>query len=143
MREKLGLVNEEPEDESLIAQLLALMHSSASDFTNSFRALTNGRFSHLALTQQAEFPGWLERWLNRQQRQPGGRAAAEQLMREVNPALIPRNHRVEEALVAAVGGDLSVMERLLHALRTPYAETPDYADLSEPSGKHCRTFCGT
>ena len=143
MRKKLGLVNEEPEDALLIERLLALMHSSASDFTNSFRALTNGRFSHLALTQQAEFPGWLQRWQNRQQRQPGGLATAEQLMREVNPAFIPRNHRVEEALEAAVGGDLSVMKRLLQALSTPYVEKPDYADLSEPSGKHCRTFCGT
>ena len=143
MREKLGLTNEEPEDGVLIEELLDLMYSSTSDFTNSFRALARGQFSHLALAHKAEFPEWLERWQNRQQRQPGGRAVAEQLMCEVNPALIPRNHRVEAALAAAVSGDLSEMERLLHALRTPCAETQDYADLSEPSGKHCRTFCGT
>ncbi len=64
-------------------------------------------------------------------------------MQGANPAVIPRNHRVEEALEAACQGDLSDMERLLRVLRTSYGHAPEHADYSKPSGKPCRTFCGT
>ncbi|MNG18439.1 hypothetical protein D3C84_1025050 [compost metagenome] len=68
-------------------------------------------------------------------------------MRSSNPAIIPRNHRVEEALEAAVEqGDYSVMERLLAALSQPYAYTPEqnaYCVLPSYEGRPYRTFCGT
>jgi serine/tyrosine/threonine adenylyltransferase len=68
-------------------------------------------------------------------------------MKSSNPALIPRNHRVEEALEAAVKqGDYSVMERLLNVLSNPYAHSPEqaeYSTLPEESNRSYRTFCGT
>jgi uncharacterized protein YdiU (UPF0061 family) len=67
-------------------------------------------------------------------------------MRNSNPALIPRNHRVEAALEAAVQGDYSVMEQLLAVLSNPYAHYPeqaDYSTLPTPSTRPYRTFCGT
>ncbi|MBT9175842.1 MAG: hypothetical protein DDT20_00142 [Firmicutes bacterium] len=143
MRAKLGLSNEEPEDEALITQLLAMMQSSGADFTNSFLALTVGQFDGLALAEATGFAEWRERWQLRQERQAGGKAEAERVMLSANPAVIPRNHRVEEALEAACQGDLSVMERLLRVLRTSYGHAPEHANYSEPSEKPCRTFCGT
>ncbi len=143
MRAKLGLSNEEPEDKALITQLLAMMQSSGADFTNSFLALTVGELDSLALAETSGFAGWRERWQLRQKRQTGGTSEAERVMQGANPAVIPRNHRVEEALEAACQGDLSVMERLLRVLRTSYGHAPEHADYSKPSGKPCRTFCGT
>ena len=69
-------------------------------------------------------------------------------MRRVNPLVIPRNHRVEEALAAAYDdGDLAPFERLLDALRRPYDEAPDRARYAEPAPAAVtacyRTFCGT
>jgi uncharacterized protein YdiU (UPF0061 family) len=67
-------------------------------------------------------------------------------MRRANPLVIPRNHRVEEALAAAVGGDLSVLHGLLDALRNPFEEFPEnepYLDAPPPGGQPYRTFCGT
>lgn len=143
MRAKLGLSNEEPEDKALITQLLAMMQSSGADFTNLFLALTVGELDSLALAETSGFAGWRERWQLRQERQTGGTSEAERVMQGANPAVIPRNHRVEEALEAACQGDLSVMERLLRVLRTSYGHAPEHADYSKPSGKPCRTFCGT
>jgi uncharacterized protein YdiU (UPF0061 family) len=142
MRRKLGLSNAEPEDGELIEQLLVMMHSTASDFTNTFRALTNGLLDGLALGQAPGFSQWRQRWQERQERQPEDLRPVT-VMRAANPAVIPRNHRVEEALEAASTGDLGVMERLLRALADPYSDNPENAGYTEPSGKHCRTFCGT
>jgi uncharacterized protein YdiU (UPF0061 family) len=76
-----------------------------------------------------------------------GMARAE-AMRSVNPIVIPRNHRVEEALAAASDeGDLAPFERLLDALRQPYAEAPERAQYAAPAPADVtacyRTFCGT
>jgi uncharacterized protein YdiU (UPF0061 family) len=69
------------------------------------------------------------------------------LMRNSNPAIIPRNHRVEDALEAAVKqGDYRVMERLLDVLSRPFAHSPeqnDYCSLPAVSTRPYRTYCGT
>lgn len=143
MRAKLGLANAEPEDTTLITQLLTTLHRSSADFTNSFLALTADELDGSALAEVTGFSEWRERWEHRQQRQGGGKATAKKLMRTANPSLIPRNHRVEEALDAACQGDLSVLHRLLDALRNPYSPTPAHSAYAEPSGKPYRTFCGT
>jgi len=150
MKDKLGLLrqDEEEEDEALAKELLVLMQRYRADYTNTFRALTLGGdaaalFAHGGAE---EFALWHERWQARLGRQPGAAGAARERMRSSNPAIIPRNHRVEEALEAAERGDCSVMERLLAALANPYAYTPeqdDYCTLPAPSGRPYRTFCGT
>ncbi|MBG9791317.1 hypothetical protein ABD76_01685 [Paenibacillus dendritiformis] len=147
MRAKLGLYNEEAEDESLIEELLDLMEKHSADYTNTFRALTLGDTEETGLFGTGEYAQWHERWQARRGRQEEPEASSRQLMRDSNPAVIPRNHRVEEALEAAVEqGDYSVMERLLDVLANPYAYSPEqaeYAALPEPSACPYRTFCGT
>jgi len=67
-------------------------------------------------------------------------------MEAVNPALIARNHRIEEAIAAAIYGDYSFFHRLVDALATPYVEDPETADLRvppTPDQRVTRTFCGT
>ncbi|WP_059104510.1 protein adenylyltransferase SelO [Shouchella shacheensis] len=147
MRNKLGLFNEEKEDEALIKDLLSLMQKHQADYTNTFRALTFDQLEETALSGTEEFNQWHEQWQERRGRQQESNEDSQQLMRNSNPAVIPRNHRVEEALEAAVEqGDYSVMERLLAVLLRPYAHSPEqeeYAKPPEPSNQPYRTFCGT
>jgi len=147
MRAKLGIFNEEPEDESLVESLLSMMHKYRADYTNTFRALTFDTQPDAALSDSAEYTKWHEQWQARLGRQQETKASSQQLMQSSNPAVIPRNHRVEDALEAAVKqGDYSVMEKLLDVLSCPYAYTPKqagYSTLPEPSGRPYRTFCGT
>ncbi|MDL4839800.1 protein adenylyltransferase SelO [Aquibacillus rhizosphaerae] len=147
MRAKLGIFNEEKEDEILVKNLLNMMHTNQSDYTNTFRALTLEKYEGLDLFGTSEFKKWEEKWLARIDKQKESKRESQELMKSVNPAIIPRNHRVEEALEAAVeGGDYRVMEKLLHALSKPFAyssEQDDYAKLPQPSNRPYQTFCGT
>ncbi|RXZ79377.1 YdiU family protein [Paenibacillaceae bacterium] len=147
MRAKLGLYDEESEDEALIHDLLVIMKEAGADYTNTFRALTMGRLEPAALQASAEFAPWHERWQARLGRQQESADAARQLMQRSNPAVIPRNYRVEEALAAAVErSDYSVMERLLQALSSPYAYSEaqeEYAAPPEANSSPYQTFCGT
>jgi len=147
MRAKLGIINEEKEDESLIESLLGMMQKYNADYTNTFRALTFDTPEDTDLFESREFAQWYELWQARLGRQQEPKASSHQLMRNNNPGLIPRNHRVEAALEAAVKqGDYSVMERLLDVLSSPYAHSPeqaDYSTLPAPSTRPYRTFCGT
>ncbi|BAU28323.1 uncharacterized protein YdiU (UPF0061 family) [Aneurinibacillus soli] len=147
MRAKLGIFNEETQDESLIEDLLSMMQKYRADYTNTFRALTFDKPEDTVLFETPEFAQWHELWQARLGRQQESKASSQELMRNSNPAFIPRNHRVEAALEAAVKqGDYSVMERLLAVLSNPYAHSPEqaeYATLPEPSDRPYRTFCGT
>lgn len=147
MRAKLGIFNEEIQDESLIEGLLSMMQKYRADYTNTFRALTSDNPEDTVLFGITEFTQWHELWQARLGRQQEPKASSHLLMRNSNPALIPRNHRVEAVLEAAVKeGDYSVMERLLDVLSSPYAYSPeqaDYSTLPAPPTHPYRTFCGT
>ncbi|NQX69881.1 YdiU family protein [Paenibacillus alba] len=147
MRAKLGIFNEEPEDASLFEGLLRLMKEHQADYTNTFRALTFENQEDIALFGTTEFEQWHELWQARLGRQQESKADSHQLMRSSNPAVIPRNHRVEEALEAAVeDGDYSVMTRLLEVLASPFAHSPEqaeYAALPAQTSRPYQTFCGT
>ncbi|MBO2944593.1 YdiU family protein [Paenibacillus sp. F411] len=144
MRAKLGLFNEHQDDQELITDLLDLMAEHRADFTNTFRALTLGEDTEMQAIEA--FQRWQERWKKRQRQQEESLEAAWRLMRGSNPAVIPRNHRVEEALQAAEQGDLSVIKRLLEVLSHPYiysSQQQPYCDPPEPTGRAYRTYCGT
>jgi len=157
MRAKLGLFTEDTEDKDLIDALLGWMHRQQADFTNTFRALSSGSTeSHLgrargdgradAAREDDEFQAWLQRWQTRLQRQPQPPAEAHALMRRHNPAVTPRNHKVEEALAAAERGDLAVLQQLLDALATPFdhrRELPEFSTPPASGGRGYQTFCGT
>ncbi|MEM6957965.1 MAG: protein adenylyltransferase SelO family protein [Myxococcota bacterium] len=149
MRQKLGLPGEQNDDLTLATDLLTMMEQASSDYTDTFRSLSGAAPLPLELEAASGWSDWRRRWHSR-----CGRAEGEALtpetrdqMRRANPAVIPRNHRVEEALSAAVNdGDLGPFERLLEALKSPYAERPELAPFQEPppdSFTGYRTFCGT
>ncbi|MTI47647.1 MAG: YdiU family protein [Firmicutes bacterium] len=147
IRAKLGIFNEESQDEFLIEELLNLMNKYNADYTNTFLALTFDTLDNMDLFNTEEFKNWYKKWQERLDRQQESKDSSHQLMKDSNPALIPRNHRVEEVLEVAVEKeDYTVMERLLHALSKPYAHLPeqaDYSTLPPPSNEPYRTFCGT
>ncbi|HYE67532.1 MAG TPA: protein adenylyltransferase SelO family protein, partial [Anaerovoracaceae bacterium] len=147
MRAKLGIFHEEQQDEALIGDLLGMMNQQNADFTNTFRDLTLDKPEDAGLYGSSEFSMWQQKWQARLGRQQESKADSLQLMKANNPAIIPRNHRVEGALEAAVKeADFSVMELLLGALSKPYAysqEQNEYAALPESSSCAYRTFCGT
>jgi uncharacterized protein YdiU (UPF0061 family) len=164
-RAKLGLRRSDPDDEaddaSLAEDWLALLHAERVDFTLAWRRLAGAAAGDetplRALFGDARAPdAWLARWRARcasedaregcgVEKAGAGRSAA---MHRVNPIVIPRNHRVEEALAAASDdGDLASFEYLLDALRQPYEEAQERARYAEPAPADVtasyRTFCGT
>jgi uncharacterized protein YdiU (UPF0061 family) len=146
MRAKLGIFTEDAEDKSLIENLLSVMQLHGADYTNTFVALTFNTVEELDMFGTPEFTQWYRRWKDRLSKQEESHNASHQLMRNSNPALIPRNHRVEEALEAANQGDFSVMERLIEVLSDPYTHSPEQAEYAappQPSACPYRTFCGT
>ena len=147
MRAKLGLSNQEADDGALVEDLLDSMQRHGADFTNTFRDLASGALPEASVFQASDFKAWFERWQARLKRQPDSREASRRLMNTHNPAVIPRNHRVEEALAAATErADFSVMKKLLGILSRPYQDPPEEAGYhlpAPPSAEPYRTFCGT
>lgn len=154
MRRKLGLATAEPEDRALAVDLLDAMYRGSADFTLTFRRLCDAAEDVHAeadvqrlFSTPALFEGWAVRWRERLQREsqsPQERAAG---MRAANPAFIPRNHRVEQALEAAVRhGDFRPFETLRRVLERPFTDQPEMAAYAAPPAANervCRTFCGT
>jgi uncharacterized protein YdiU (UPF0061 family) len=145
MRAKLGLFSQEPEDQGLVADLLDWMRRREADFTNTFLALSDGVATDDRVRSDPDLETWRRRWESRRARGSSSIAEGVALMRRHNPAFIPRNHKVEEALEAAARDDFSAMDRLLDVLRRPYDYAADRPDYSRPSPGDERyvTFCGT
>lgn len=145
MRAKLGLFTEEVGDRALIETLLTWMRGEKADLTNTFRSLSDA--GKTMLNDDSAFAAWHAQLQARLQRQPQSADEVQQRMRAHNPAVIPRNHKVEEALVAAQErGDLGVMQRLLKVLAKPYEEDAGQLEYRTPSGLApgaYQTFCGT
>ncbi|MFO0936329.1 MAG: YdiU family protein [Gemmataceae bacterium] len=140
MRKKLGLQSEEAGDRALVQSLLDWMQQNRADFTNTFRDLSAKDLPADERYRDPTFQEWYTRWQQRV-----GQNGYD-LMRTVNPVVIPRNHRVEEALSAAEEQDeITVIQRLLTVLETPYETKPEFAKYQEPPENESgyRTFCGT
>lgn len=138
---KIGIASATGDDLALITGLLGRMAENRADFTNTFRALATGG-ARDQFRDPAAFDAWEAGWLGRLERETG----AEARMRAANPAVIPRNHRIEQMIEAAVAGDFTPFERLLDVLSRPYEDQPDAARLMRPPAPHevvRQTFCGT
>jgi serine/tyrosine/threonine adenylyltransferase len=169
LRRKIGLPHGSTEDAALARELLQLMADNAADFTLTFRRLGEcvtgvegaaaasggeGALRELFI-DTAAIDAWLVKWRARLQEATGsaGSEASDAgngvraAMQRVNPAFIPRNHRVEAVIRAATDeGDYAPFEELLDVLSRPYDEQPGYAAYAEPPAEHervLRTFCGT
>jgi len=154
MRLKLGLSQPEPGDRDLVQTLLDLMHGNQADFTLTFRHLADvlpGESGAARVRGLFENPGafdaWIQAWQSRLEHEPQAPRARAEGMRRANPAFIPRNHRIEQAIVAAVeAGDFQPFFDLLAALSRPFEDQPRFARLLEPpqpSERVLQTFCGT
>ncbi len=147
IRAKLGIFNEEEDDKKLIEDLLSMMQKHNVDYTNTFYELSHDNPQNVSLYKNDEFLKWYELWQSRLERQQESKLMSKKLMQQSNPSVIPRNHRVEEALEAAVNNDdYSVMNRLIDALSKPYNYENDnleYSKLPPKSNAPYRTFCGT
>jgi uncharacterized protein YdiU (UPF0061 family) len=155
VRAKLGL--QVPGDDAIDAALaedwLALLQAGGVDYTLAWRHLAAAAEGHAAslralFAEQAALDAWLARWQARGAAEPRPAVQRAQAMRQVNPRIIARNHRVEEALAAASSeGDLGPFEDLLQAIRRPYDDDPALARYAEPAPagytERYRTFCGT
>jgi uncharacterized protein YdiU (UPF0061 family) len=150
-RAKLGFARQRAEDLGFIAELLERMAEGQADFTLTFRRLCDSAEGdddgfRALFKEPATIDSWLAKWRDRLALEdvlPNERAAA---MRAVNPAVIPRNHRVEAAVAAAqANGDLAPFEKLLTVLADPYGDQPhaEYAEPPRPEEVVRRTFCGT
>jgi uncharacterized protein YdiU (UPF0061 family) len=136
---KLGIGEPTPEDTDLIQSLLDLMQSQGADFTNSFRALSQGH-ARDQFTDRDAFDIWEKQHSARIKGLPD----AQTLMQASNPAVIPRNHRIEQMIAAAVAGDMAPFERLMTAYATPFALTdPELANPPTREEIVPATFCGT
>jgi len=143
MKKKLGLISNEENDKAIISELLNLMYNNQSDYTNTFRYLINNKLPQNKLLNDTGFITWEQKWKNRIKQ---NQEESLNLMIENNPAFIPRNHLVEEALKDADNGNLEKFELLLNVLKKPYNEQPEYQNYSLPApvtDKIYKTFCGT
>jgi len=146
MRSKLGIFNEEDLDKSIIEDLLSMMEKYNEDYTNTFVSLTTKNNMDNDMFISEEFKKWYNNWQERLKRQANSIEEVNKLMKESNPYVIPRNHRVEEAIEAADKGDFSVMMKLLDILSTPYEYSKhqeEYTKLPKPSSCPYKTYCGT
>jgi uncharacterized protein YdiU (UPF0061 family) len=132
----------------LVQECLELLAAQQVDFTLFFRRLTrvaagddSGVLSGM-FSSREPFEKWFAKWRG-ETAEASSRLAA---MRCANPTLIPRNHRVEQAIQSAYAGDFAPFHRLIDALAAPYADQVEYADLETPPGPEeivRQTFCGT
>ena len=144
MRDKLGLFGKTKDDKKLIDDLLTWMEKNKADYTNTFCYLMNISIGNISLYDDKEFINWSNNWKNRIFINNNSKDKSLELMKKTNPIIIPRNHKVEEALKAANENDLEVMNRLLSNLDNPYSEQKDIEDYQLPSNNEgYQTFCGT
>ena len=133
-------ITDENDDVILIEELLDTMEKNNLDYTNTFRDLMNDKINNETLKK------FHAKWKIRIDKQNRSQEEFLTLMRNVNPVVIPRNHKVEESLKEAHKGNLVSLNNLLNALKDPYTERSDLALYQQPApetDKKYKTFCGT
>ena len=144
MRDKLGLFGEDKNDRQLIDDLLNWMKINKADYTNTFYYLMGFRDIKNEIYKDKNFINWFKHWEIRTWINGGSKKNCTELMKKNNPIVIPRNHKVEEALEAANNNDLKPMNSLLSILKKPYTKQDDIENFQLPSkNQNYQTFCGT
>ena len=145
MRKKIGLIDQQADDKQLIYDLLDWMHTTKADYTNTFYQLSHEQVLDYPPYTDAHFLSWHQRWHHRVQ-QSGKVDQRSQLMQQVNPIIIPRNHIIEEILSQVISGNEQSLDPLLTALQTPYSDNEYTRPFQTPptdAQKITQTFCGT
>ncbi|MDC1027662.1 YdiU family protein [Candidatus Pelagibacter sp.] len=144
MRDKLGLFGEDNFDLKLINNLLNWMETNQADYTNTFCYLMDINLNNDEKYKDQNFITWFKDWEKRILIKNESKENSINLMKKNNPIVVPRNHKVEEALEAANNNDLQTMNALLSILKKPYSKQKNIENYQSPSNiQHYQTFCGT
>ena len=144
MRDKLGFFGEDKKDKKIINDLLDWMEKNKADYTNTFLYLMNMNSINDEVYKDQKFLNWFKNWENRTLINNGSNEKSLKLMKNTNPIVIPRNHKVEEALSDANEGNLDNFNKLLSIIGNPYSDLKDIKDFQSPSlNNNYQTFCGT
>ncbi len=144
MRQKLGLFKEESSDIDLINNLLAIMQKNNADYTVTFRHLSSDTIFKDTISRDISFLAWHKNWMHRVQKQQEGEEASRLMMLKNNPAIIPRNYIVEQALTMAVKEeDTTLLNEFIDALLKPYEDSKVFSEPPLEEDKSYQTFCGT
>jgi uncharacterized protein YdiU (UPF0061 family) len=144
MRDKLGLFGEDKNDNKLIHDLFDWMQKNKADYTNTFCNLMD--INSDEVYRNNDFINWKNEWKKRSKLNNSTKEKQSKLMKANNPTVIPRNHKVEEALAEADKGDLDKMKKLLAILKNPYENQINIKEYQAPapsSNEKYKTFCGT
>ena len=144
MRNKIGLADEDEKDKFLILDLLTWMHKNKVDYTNTFCHLMNFQTQNDIVYENNEFSDWKKRWQERLSQNSSSEKYIN-LMRSVNPLVIPRNHIVEDVLKKANQGNFEPINNFLKILSSPYTDQKHITEYQIPSqsDENYQTFCGT
>ena len=145
MRDKLGLFGEDKNDKNLIKSLLDWMEKNKADYTNTFCFLMGISVDDEAYKDKS-FEEWLKSWKNRSSLNNSDKEKQLELMKKVNQVIIPRNHKVEEALSDAEKNNYKTLNILLSVIQSPYEPKVDILKFQTPapaSKEKYQTFCGT
>tara|TARA_Y100000591_G_C21563278_1_gene559681 strand:- start:127 stop:735 length:609 start_codon:yes stop_codon:yes gene_type:complete len=145
MKNKLGIFGSDNKDKFLILDLLTWMHEKKADYTNTFCHLMGLFLKEDELYKDKNFISWKKRWKERLLKNNIKTDKCLELMRNNNPLVIPRNHRIEEALEAAELNDMRPFNKILEILSRPYIDQKNIAHYQYPSKsiEKYQTFCGT
>ena len=146
MRDKLGFYGEDKNDKNLIIELLNLMHKKKADYTNTFVYLMDEEIIDSETYNDEDFKLWKIKWMKRLNMFSNTNDKSMKLMRSTNPMVIPRNHKIEESLMLANKGDLTLFNKLIEILKNPYQVNKSDLEFMSPtlySDEKYKTFCGT
>jgi uncharacterized protein YdiU (UPF0061 family) len=146
MRDKLGLYGEDKNDKNLIMELLDWMLKNRVDYTNTFIFLMNKTIENSEVYNNTDFDLWKIKWMKRLIMFGNSHDKSMKLMHSINPMVIPRNHKVEEALTLANNGDLTLFNKLVEILKNPYQVNNKDLRFMSPTthiDEKYQTFCGT
>jgi uncharacterized protein YdiU (UPF0061 family) len=145
MKSKLGLFGENKDDQDLINSLLNWMKKNKADYTNTFSYLMEMPIKD-EIYNEKSFTDWVKKWKNRSRLNNSNKEKQIKLMKKVNPLIIPRNHKVEEALIDADKDNYKTLVRLLSIIQKPYNPKGNFSEFQSPppaSKEKYQTFCGT
>ncbi len=145
MRDKLGLFGEDKNDKNLVNRLLTWMKINKADYTNTFCYLMNGNIKNEKF-KNSDFVSWENKWKKRSKLNNTSKKKQLELMKKNNPFVIPRNHKVDEALKDAYKGNLEKFEKLLNIIKNPYDTHKHILEFQLPApvtNENYQTFCGT